>query len=139
MIQPDVPPHLVEIQAKTPDLDGKGDRRDCVQELSDWADQYQGELEKQCSARAAQVESLLIAGDYEAIREWLCEWEEEDKVSGSLRSRYRETRLELRQERYRQRQHQLYGSMLDKVMGKASTKSLPRSGADLLPPNSTNR
>jgi exonuclease III len=124
---PNVPP--IVRQTKTPSC--SEDRRDCVQELSDWADQYRDELEKQCSARAAQVESLLIAGDYEAIHEWLDQWQSEDKGSGSLRSRYRETRQELRQERYRQRQHQLYGSMLDRVTGKASTKSLTRSGADL--------
>ncbi|HEY9597081.1 MAG TPA: hypothetical protein V6D33_05375 [Cyanophyceae cyanobacterium] len=102
-----------------------------LQELSDWVEQYRSELEKECSARAAQVESLLIAGDYEAICEWLREWEQEDKVPGSLRFRYRSARSELRQERFRQRQQQRYGTMLDKITGKASTKSLTRSGADL--------
>jgi hypothetical protein len=83
--------------------------------LSDWADQYQSEIEKQASARAAQIESLLIAGDYEATRDWLRQWEEEDKEPDSLRQRYRSARLELRKERYRQRQRQLYGSVLDRI------------------------
>lgn len=99
-------------------------------QLLDWADQYRGELEKQSSARAAQVESLLITGDYESIREWLDQWEAEDKAPDSLCNRYREVRSELRKERYRQRQQQLYGSVLDRITGKASTKSLSRSGAD---------
>jgi len=124
---PNVPP--IVRQTKTPNC--SEDRRDCMTQLSDWADQYRAELEKQSSARACEIESLLNAGDYEAIREWLNQWEEEDKEPGSLRSRYRETRQELRQERYRQRQHQLYGSVLDRITGKASTKSLTRSGADL--------
>jgi hypothetical protein len=114
------PPNVPPIVRRTETPSCEEDRLHCVQELSDWADQYHSELEKQSSARAAQVESLLIAGDYEAIREWLTQWEEEDKVSGSLRSRYRETRRELRQERYRQRQHQLYGSVLDKITGRGT-------------------
>jgi hypothetical protein len=72
-----------------------------MSQISEWASQYQSELEKQSSARASQVESLLFAGDYEAIREWLDEWEQEDKNPDSLRSRYREVRSQLRQERYR--------------------------------------
>ena len=137
MNPPNVPP--IVRQTKTPDPDCKGDRRDCVQELSDWADQYRSELEKQCSAHAAQVESLLIAGDYEAIREWLNQWQQEDKDPDSIRQRYRETRRKLRQERYRQRQRQLYGSVLDKITGKASTKSLTGSGADHSQPTDFNR
>jgi hypothetical protein len=82
---------------------------------SDWVDQYQAEIEKQSSARAAQIESLLTAGDYEAIRDWLRQWEEEDKDPDSLRQRYRSARLQLRKERYRQRQRQLYGSVLDRI------------------------
>ncbi len=127
MNPPNVPP--IVRQTKTPNC--SEDRRDCLTELSDWVDQYLAELEKQSDARAAQIESLLTAGDYEAIREWLSEWESEDKEPGSLRSRYREASLELRQERYRQRQHQLYGSVINRITGKASTKSLTRSGADL--------
>lgn len=87
-------------------------------QLSEWADQYRSELEKQSSARAAQVESLLTAGDYEAIREWLDQWEAEDKAPNSLHNRYREARSKLREERQRQRQRQLYGSVLDKIMGR---------------------
>ncbi len=97
-------------------------------QLSDQADQLRAELEKQSSARAAQVESLLTAGDYKAIREWLDQWESEDKEPGSLCQRYRSVRSELRKERYRQRQQQLYGSVIDKITGKATTKSLSGSG-----------
>ncbi len=99
-------------------------------QLSERASQYGGELELQSSARAAQVESLLTAGDYEAIREWLEEWETEDKAPNSLYHKYRSARQKLREERYRQRQQRLYGSMLDKITGKASTKDLTRPGAD---------
>ncbi len=127
MNPPNVPP--IVRQTKTPSCEEN--RRDCMTELSEWADQYRAEIEKQSSARAAQIESLLIAGDFDAIREWLDQWQSEDKEPGSLRSRYREARQELRQERYRQRQQQLYGSVLDRITGKASTKSLTRSGADL--------
>jgi hypothetical protein len=101
-----------------------------MSQLSEWASQYRGELEKQSSARAAQVESLLTAGDYEAIREWLDQWQAEDKAPDSLYQKYRSARQELREERYRQRQQRLYGSMLDKITGKASTKDLTRPGAD---------
>jgi hypothetical protein len=94
-----------------------------VTQLSQWAEQYRAELEKQSSARASQVESLLIAGDYEAIREWLQEWESEDKAPNSLQQRYRETRSELQKERYRQRQQQLYGEVIDKITGKASAQA----------------
>ncbi|HEY9730037.1 MAG TPA: hypothetical protein V6D50_26625 [Chroococcales cyanobacterium] len=86
----------------------------------DWAEQYRSELEKQSSARAAQIESLLTAGDYEAIREWLDQWEQEDKDPNSLCYQYRKARRELRQERYRQRQQQLYGSILDTITGKGT-------------------
>ena len=102
-------------------------------QLLQWAEQYRSELEKQSSARAAQIESLLTAGDYEAIREWLDQWEVEDKVPDSPRQRYLEVRLELRQERYRQRQQQLYGSMLDRITGKASADELEPHSADSLP------
>jgi hypothetical protein len=104
-------------------INAKGRRRrrgGRMTQLQEWADQYRAEIEKESSARAAQVESLLIAGDYEAVREWLDQWESEDKAPGSLRSRYRETRSELRKERYRQRQHQLYGSVIDRITGKGT-------------------
>ena len=83
---------------------------DLMSQIQDWAEQYRTELEKQSSARAAQVESLLIAGDFDAIGEWLAQWESEDKAPDSLSSRYRQARCELRKERYRERQRQLYGS-----------------------------
>lgn len=54
----------------------------------EWADQYQSEINKQASQRAAQIESLLISGDFNAIREWLDMWEEEDKDPDSLRQKY---------------------------------------------------
>jgi hypothetical protein len=126
---PNVPP--IEIQTKTPSC--SEDRRDCIQELSDWADQYRGELEKQSSARAAQIESLLTAGDYEAIREWIDQWLAEDSSRSSLLNRYREVRSQFREARQRQRQRQLYGSVIDRITGKASTDSLTGSGAGSLP------
>ena len=89
-------------------------------QLQEWAEQYRSELEKQSSARAAQIESLLTAGDYEAIREWLDQWEQEDKAPDSLRYQYRSARLELRQERYRQRQQQLYGEVIDRITGQGT-------------------
>jgi hypothetical protein len=89
-------------------------------QLQEWACQYQAELEKQSSARAAQVESLLTAGDYEAIAEWLQQWQAEDKDSESIYQRYRNARSELRKERYRQRQQQLYGSVIDRITGKST-------------------
>ncbi len=97
-------------------------------QLSDQADQLRAELEKQSSARAAQVESLLTAGNYEAIAEWLSQWQAEDKAPDSLFKRYREARQNLLKERQRQRQQQLYGSVIDRITGKATTKSLSGSG-----------
>ncbi len=134
MNPPNVPP--IVRQTKTPSCEE--DRRDCIQELSDWTDQYRNEVEKESSARAAQIESLLIAGNYEAIREWLSEWEGEDKAPGSLRQRYARARAELRQERFRQRQRQLYGEVINKITG-ASTDSLTGSGADLRSQTERNR
>lgn len=87
-------------------------------QLQEWAEQYQSELQKQSSSRATQLESLLFGGDFDAIREWLEQWEAEDKKPDSLHSRYREVRWQLRKERYRQRQRQLYGSVIDRVTGK---------------------
>ena len=84
-------------------------------QLSDRAEQCRSKLEKQSASRAAQIESLLTAGDYDAAREWINEWEQEDKDPDSLFQRYREVRSELRQQRYRERQHQLYGSVIEKI------------------------
>jgi exonuclease III len=86
----------------------------------EWAEQYRRELEKQSSARASQVESLLFAGDYDAIREWIDQWQQEDETPDSLRSRYRKVRSQLRKERHRQHQRQLYGSVIDRITGKST-------------------
>jgi hypothetical protein len=88
-------------------------------------------LEKQSEARAAQVESLLTVGDYEAIREWLDHWLAEDSSIHSLLNRYREARSRFREARQGHRRRQLYGEVIDRITGKASTKSLTGSGADL--------
>lgn len=64
----------------------------------DWADQYQAEVNKEASERAAIVESLLISGDFNAIREWLDLWEEEDKDPNSLRQKYNVAYAKLKQE-----------------------------------------
>ncbi len=114
---PNVPP---EIRTETPSC--SEDRRDCIAELSDWADQYRSEVEKQSSARAAQVESLLTAGDYEAIREWIDQWQAEDSSRNSLLNRYREARSQFREERQRQRQQQLYGSVIDRITGRGTRR-----------------
>lgn len=90
-------------------------------QLQDWASQFCAELEKQSSARAAQVESLLFCGDYQAIREWLAQWEAEDAEPESLRVKYRQTIEKLR--RLRQSQ----------INEEASADSLRRSSAGQLP------
>ncbi|HEY9707700.1 MAG TPA: hypothetical protein V6D48_05800 [Oculatellaceae cyanobacterium] len=102
-------------------------------ELSDWADQYRGDLEKQSSSRAAQIEALLMSADYEAIAEWLQQWQAEDNTRNSLYQRYRKARSELREERYRQRQQRLYGSVIDRITGKVSADELQTRSADPLP------
>jgi hypothetical protein len=107
-------------------------------ELSEWADQYRAELEKQSSARAAQIESLLTAGDYEAIREWIDQWLAEDSSRNSLLNRYRKARSQLRQERQRLRQQQLYGSVIDKITGKANAEDLTGPGVGSLPTTAVN-
>ena len=97
-------------------------------QLSEWAAQYRAEIEKLASARAAQLESLLIAGDYQAIREWLDQWEAEDGELDSLRVRYRQTVEKLRLSR----QHQ--------INGEASAKDLAGPGADpFSQPNAKNQ
>lgn len=67
--------------------------------MDDWADQLQADLEKQSSARAAMLEGLFATGDYEAIRDWLEEWESEDSSPESLIKRY-QARLSLRRLEY---------------------------------------
>lgn len=72
---------------------GRGKR--VMTNLLDWAEQYRSELEKQSSARAAQIESLLTVGDYEAVREWICQWEGEDSLPDSHWQRYCEARSQV--------------------------------------------
>jgi exonuclease III len=85
-------------------------------QIQDWADQFCAELEKQSSARAAQVESLLFTGDYQAIREWLDQWEAEDTEPDSLRVKYRQTVEKLR----RLRQRQINGEASADVLGRTT-------------------
>jgi hypothetical protein len=65
-------------------------------ELSEWADQYRAEIEKLASRRAAQLESLLIAEDYQACHEFLAQWEEDDLHPESTAAKYAEVRRKLR-------------------------------------------
>ena len=67
--------------------------------MDDWADQIRAELEKQAANRAATLESLFLSNDYEAIRDWLAEWEMEDSSPDSLTNRYQQTLSLLRIER----------------------------------------
>lgn len=76
-----------------------------MDDLVMWADQYKEELQKQSTNRAHLIESLLFAGDYQAIREWLEEWESEDAASNSLAQQYKRTLSSLKA----QRQLQLRG------------------------------
>jgi exonuclease III len=89
-------------------------------QLQDWASQFCAELEKQSSARAAQVESLLFCGDYQAIREWLEQWEAEDAEPESLRASYRQTVEKLR----RLRQRQINGEASADVLGGTTALTL---------------
>jgi exonuclease III len=98
-------------------------------QLQEWAEQYRSELEKESSARASQLESLLFAGDFDAIREWIDQWQQEDETPDSLRQQYRSVRSELRKERHRQHQRQLYGSVINRITGRASADSLDGSSA----------
>jgi hypothetical protein len=67
------------------------------EQLTEWADQLRSELERQSSARAAQIESLLNAGDYLAIQDFLNEWQSDDSQPDSLWQRYQQTRVLRRQ------------------------------------------
>ncbi len=71
-----------------------------MNELLDWADQYRSELYKQSSDRAALIESLLFSSDYEAIQDWLKQWESEDNAPNSLVQKYRHTLNQLRSQRH---------------------------------------
>lgn len=59
--------------------------------FQDWADQYQAEVEKQAADRAATLEGLFRAGDFEACHDWLFQWEAEDKAPDSVGHKYRQT------------------------------------------------
>lgn len=67
--------------------------------MDDWADQIRAELEKQAANRAATLESLFFSSDYEAIRDWLNEWEMEDSSHDSLVNRYQQFLSLLQMER----------------------------------------
>jgi fructose-bisphosphate aldolase class 1 len=95
---------------------------------SEWVEQYRGELEKQCSARAAQVESLLFVGDFEAIIDWLNQWQQEDERPNSLRKCYRRAVSESRQAAWKARMKS-YGKTLNKLM-RASADELETPSAD---------
>jgi|GEM_PF-6407853 len=70
-----------------------------TQNLADWADQYRAELEQLAANRAATLEPLLRAGDFEACRDWLDEWASEDREPDSLASRYRQTLSRIKRDR----------------------------------------
>lgn len=56
--------------------------------MDDWLDQLRADIEDQATARADTLESLFRTGDFEAIRDWIDEWEKEDQHFNSLRVRY---------------------------------------------------
>jgi hypothetical protein len=59
--------------------------------LADWADQYKAELSKQSADRAALLEGLIFASDFDAIIDWLNQWQQEDSAKDSLAQKYRQT------------------------------------------------
>lgn len=65
-------------------------------QLSDWVDQYRAELEKNASSRAATIEGLLLAGDYQACHDWLEQWQEEDNSEESPAYKYNQAKKLLR-------------------------------------------
>jgi hypothetical protein len=70
--------------------------------LADWADQYKAELKKQSADRAAQLEGLIFASDFDAIIDWLNQWQQEDSVPNSLAQKYQQTLTLLRLKQQRQ-------------------------------------
>jgi hypothetical protein len=64
--------------------------------LADWASQYKGELSKQSADRAALLEGLIFASDFDAIIDWLNQWQQEDSVPNSLAQKYQQTLTLLR-------------------------------------------
>ena len=62
-----------------------------MNELLEWADQYQSELYKQSSERAALIKVLLDSADYQTIKDYLEQWESEDAAPDSPAQKYRRT------------------------------------------------
>ncbi|HEY9650930.1 MAG TPA: hypothetical protein V6C95_09720 [Coleofasciculaceae cyanobacterium] len=83
-------------------------------QLEEWLDQYRAELEKNASQRAATIEGLLIAGDYQACRDWLDQWQEEDNCEESPAYKYNQAKTLLRLSRC--------------CRGKTNTEDLHRPG-----------
>ncbi|HEY9599345.1 MAG TPA: hypothetical protein V6D33_16905 [Cyanophyceae cyanobacterium] len=96
-----------------------------VTQLSDWIDQHRAELEKEVSNRAAVIEGLLLAGDYQACHDWLLQWQEEDNSKESPVYKYNQAKTLLR----------CFGNAQQPLSrccnSKANTDSLNASGADL--------
>jgi hypothetical protein len=65
-------------------------------QLEDWLDQYRAELEKNASERAATIEGLLLAGDYQACHDWLSQWQEKDNSEESPAYKYNQAKTLLR-------------------------------------------
>lgn len=65
-------------------------------QLEEWCDQYRAELEKNTSSRAATIEGLLLAGDYQACHDWLSQWQEEDNSEESPAYKYNQAKTLLR-------------------------------------------
>lgn len=68
-------------------------------ELFEWLDQYRSDLHKQSAERAALIEGLIFCSDYEAIQDWLKQWESEDAAPDSLAQKYRRTLEQLQSQR----------------------------------------
>jgi hypothetical protein len=68
--------------------------------MDDWLDQLTADIESQASSRSDILESLFRTGDFEAIRDWLDEWEKEDNQPDSLRLRYNKVILLNRLKRF---------------------------------------
>lgn len=74
-----------------------------MSEQSEWMEQLSAELQKQASERVAKLESLILVGDFDAMLDWVREWEIEDQAKDSLFQRYRQARKQFRLERANQR------------------------------------
>ncbi len=73
--------------------------KDTLLEWADWAEQYRSELYKQSAERSALIEGLLFAGDYEAIQDWLKQWESEDAAPDSSTQKYKHALSQLQSHR----------------------------------------